>query len=810
MKESLEDEANSKYKDGVNRNARLIVRNIPFKATEDSLREHFARYGTVEEVKLLRKPDGKLVGCGFVHFTHVPMANEALAATNKKPFLDRPLNVAWAVPKHKYGEKEQKEDPARNFKKGVSSYAVKIKEEDQAEDEVSKQKGKAKLNRNARLVVRNVSFKASEESLKEHFQSYGEIIEVKLLKKPDGKLVGCAFIHFKNVPMAKKALLNTNMKPFLGRPISVDWAVPKNKYMQHIVHQQLEMENEVKKEDSDSDEDGPPLDISADDLKEEVKSESDDDSSDDDNSDGDDKKIVKSDSDENSEGGDSGSDDDDEDEDEVDEDEDGVNDDAQSEASTQAERKRTKLNDAEDGLTVFLSNVPFSVDDHQLRQFVERVAPVSYALVCVDRLTEHSKGSGFVKFTNKEDAEKFLSLPADQLKLDGQVIQVKPALNRESLQKSNKKEPKDNRNLYLVKEGVIVAGTKAAEGVSASDMSKRLALERSKTQMLKNLNRFVSRYRLVVSNLPATYDDTRLRRLCARSATVTECRIMRDLRAPVQTDGKHPSKGYGFVMFTKHEDALACLRRLNNNPEIFDKNNRPIVSFSIEDRTALNARKKRLEKSIANNPTAQNGNNANNEGYNNRKRKGQSQPDESYLKKKRFDKDQGKNWESHNNQGKKWESHNSQGNKWESHNSQGNKWQSHNSQGNKWESHNNQGRNAGNKWENKNKKWQNKSTDEAVGKYVRLPKIEDDNEYTGLTAKEGTQHKMRSNHKLRTQADLHRQHVKMEKKKSKNALRLKKASRERVKQPKQKINKNPGSKNKRRKFKPNNIKDILK
>ncbi|RVE52546.1 hypothetical protein evm_002940 [Chilo suppressalis] len=783
MKESLEDEANSKYKDGVNRNARLIVRNIPFKATEDSLREHFARYGTVEEVKLLRKPDGKLVGCGFVHFTHVPMANEALAATNKKPFLDRPLNVAWAVPKHKYGEKEQKEDPARNFKKGVSSYAVKIKEEDQAEDEVSKQKGKAKLNRNARLVVRNVSFKASEESLKEHFQSYGEIIEVKLLKKPDGKLVGCAFIHFKNVPMAKKALLNTNMKPFLGRPISVDWAVPKNKYMQHIVHQQLEMENEVKKEDSDSDEDGPPLDISADDLKEEVKSESDDDSSDDDNSDGDDKKIVKSDSDENSEGGDSGSDDDDEDEDEVDEDEDGVNDDAQSEASTQAERKRTKLNDAEDGLTVFLSNVPFSVDDHQLRQFVERVAPVSYALVCVDRLTEHSKGSGFVKFTYRRIHLSRGQCPWAGVRGDVStcVVSIYVAYFE---------------NLTCL----IVAGTKAAEGVSASDMSKRLALERSKTQMLKNLNRFVSRYRLVVSNLPATYDDTRLRRLCARSATVTECRIMRDLRAPVQTDGKHPSKGYGFVMFTKHEDALACLRRLNNNPEIFDKNNRPIVSFSIEDRTALNARKKRLEKSIANNPTAQNGNNANNEGYNNRKRKGQSQPDESYLKKKRFDKDQGKNWESHNNQGKKWESHNSQGNK----------WQSHNSQGNKWESHNNQGRNAGNKWENKNKKWQNKSTDEAVGKYVRLPKIEDDNEYTGLTAKEGTQHKMRSNHKLRTQADLHRQHVKMEKKKSKNALRLKKASRERVKQPKQKINKNPGSKNKRRKFKPNNIKDILK
>lgn len=91
---------------------------------------------------------------------------------------------------------------------------------------------------------------------------------------------------------------------------------------------------------------------------------------------------------------------------------------------------------------------------------------------------------------------------------------------------------------------VIVAGTKAAVGVSASDMAKRLTLERSKTQMLKNLNRFVSRYRIVVSNLPAFFDDGKLRRICVnavgKNAVITEARVMRDLRAPPAKDGKHP------------------------------------------------------------------------------------------------------------------------------------------------------------------------------------------------------------------------------------------------------------------------------
>lgn len=99
----------------------------------------------------------------------------------------------------------------------------------------------------------------------------------------------------------------------------------------------------------------------------------------------------------------------------------------------------------------------------------------------------------------------------------------------------------------------------------------------------------------------------------------------------------------------------------------------------------------------------------------------------------------------------------------------------------------------------------------SAGKFVRRPREDDDlGEYTGLTAKEGAQHKMRSNHKLRTQADIHRQQVKMEKKKSQRSKRLKMAARERVKQPKQKINKAPGKKNKRKKFKSNDIRDILK
>lgn len=56
-----------------------------------------------------------------------------------------------------------------------------------------------------------------------------------------------------------------------------------------------------------------------------------------------------------------------------------------------------------------------------------------------------------------------------------------------------------------------MAGSPAAVGVSATDMAKRLQLERWKSQILRNLNMFVSRVRLVVQNLPASLDDVKLR-----------------------------------------------------------------------------------------------------------------------------------------------------------------------------------------------------------------------------------------------------------------------------------------------------------
>lgn len=56
------------------------------------------------------------------------------------------------------------------------------------------------------------------------------------------------------------------------------------------------------------------------------------------------------------------------------------------------------------------------------------------------------------------------------------------------------------------------------------------------------------------------------------------------------------SKGFGFVEFSEHSHAIKALRHLNNNPDIFTNDKRPIVEFSVENKVALNRKKYRLIK----------------------------------------------------------------------------------------------------------------------------------------------------------------------------------------------------------------------
>lgn len=95
-----------------------------------------------------------------------------------------------------------------------------------------------------------------------------------------------------------------------------------------------------------------------------------------------------------------------EDEDSEDEDDESENEGDGVKEEKVVDSRKLRIDDVDEGKTVFVKNLPFSVSDQEFRERVEEFGPVFYALVCKDKLTEHSKGSGFVKFKVKQTEQE--------------------------------------------------------------------------------------------------------------------------------------------------------------------------------------------------------------------------------------------------------------------------------------------------------------------------------------------------------------------------------------------------------------------
>jgi RNA recognition motif-containing protein len=82
---------------------KLYVGNLPFTATEDSVRTLFSAHGTVEKVSLITDRDsGQPRGFGFVEMSNAD-ASRAMQALNGTDFQGRALKVNEAQDKPRTG-----------------------------------------------------------------------------------------------------------------------------------------------------------------------------------------------------------------------------------------------------------------------------------------------------------------------------------------------------------------------------------------------------------------------------------------------------------------------------------------------------------------------------------------------------------------------------------------------------------------------------------------------------------------------------------------------------------------------------------
>ena len=78
---------------------KLYVGNLPFNATEDQVRTHFAAHGTVDKVSLVNdRETGRPRGFGFVEMP-ASAADAALAALKESDLGGRTLQIDEARPR---------------------------------------------------------------------------------------------------------------------------------------------------------------------------------------------------------------------------------------------------------------------------------------------------------------------------------------------------------------------------------------------------------------------------------------------------------------------------------------------------------------------------------------------------------------------------------------------------------------------------------------------------------------------------------------------------------------------------------------
>ncbi|KAF5006639.1 hypothetical protein FDECE_6995, partial [Fusarium decemcellulare] len=89
--------------ESIRRTSRLFVRNLPYSATEEDLREGFERFGTLEEVHLPVNSSGTSKGFALILFTEPSRAVEAFQAMDGATFQGRILHIIPASAKRDTG-----------------------------------------------------------------------------------------------------------------------------------------------------------------------------------------------------------------------------------------------------------------------------------------------------------------------------------------------------------------------------------------------------------------------------------------------------------------------------------------------------------------------------------------------------------------------------------------------------------------------------------------------------------------------------------------------------------------------------------
>ncbi|XP_028804879.1 multiple RNA-binding domain-containing protein 1 [Neltuma alba] len=198
--ESLEEFANGK-KVGVKRsNHVLLVKNLPYGSSENELAKMFGKFGNLDKIIL---PPTKTLA--LIVYLEPAEARAAFRGLAYKRFKDAPLYLEWA-PSNVLSQSVTSENNEKSGAIGENEAKRLILEqhlEGVSDMDIDQDRVEARS-----LFVKNLNFRTSDESLKNHFSEHvkeGRILSAKVKKHlKNGKQVsmGFGFLEFDSVETA--------------------------------------------------------------------------------------------------------------------------------------------------------------------------------------------------------------------------------------------------------------------------------------------------------------------------------------------------------------------------------------------------------------------------------------------------------------------------------------------------------------------------------------------------------------------------------------------------------------------------------
>jgi nucleolin len=185
----------------------LFVKNLSYDSNEKSLKSFFSKYGSVTNVKLLKRDDGKPKGIGFVGFSSRKEAQKAIDDADNLECDGRKIGVSFS------NEKPSSRDNG-NFKQRGNERGGNDRD-----------RGGNRDSGNT-VFMGNLSFKTSEDSIRKFFRDCGKIADIRIAKTPEGKMKGFCHVEFDDNDGASSAC-QKNGEELDERQVRIDMSRPQ-------------------------------------------------------------------------------------------------------------------------------------------------------------------------------------------------------------------------------------------------------------------------------------------------------------------------------------------------------------------------------------------------------------------------------------------------------------------------------------------------------------------------------------------------------------------------------------------------------